>query len=216
MYNTRSENRNENDRSRIEKKRVPTDEEYWKNWPGNCMYNEDLKWGCSYAIQYLQKIAPQYKASGRKGLVIFDIDDTIVFGDPAEVIGVKEMELGRHKGQEVFILPVNQSVVKVANVARSLGFIIICLTARPKESQLASATNLNMFNVPYDKLIMNEKDQDPFFKIHVRKKLSEIEGQDVILTIGDQVFDVFLPGPTSAAIKLPSPESKCSYAYIPS
>ena len=192
-----------------------TDEAYFSGWPGACMYNEDLKWACSIAIQYLTKIAPQYKASGKKGLVVFDIDDTIVFGDPAEVVGVKEMELGRHKGQEVFILPVNQSVVKVANVARALGFSIICLTARPKESQLASATNLNMFNVPYDQLIMNEKDQDPFFKIHVRKKLNSVENQDVVCTIGDQPFDCYLPGGNCAAIKLPSPEQKCSYAYIP-
>jgi len=189
-----------------------SDEDYFNGWPAS-MYNEDLKWASAHAIQYLTKIAPQLKAAGKKGIVVFDIDDTLVFGDPAEVIGLKEMEWV-HKGQSVFILPVNDSIVKIAHVARQLGFRIVCLTARPIESKLASATNLNMFKVPYDDLIMNEKDQDPFFKIHVRQKLDSIPGQEVIATIGDQITDLLLCG-KAAAIKLPTPESKCSYVYLP-
>lgn len=190
-----------------------SDELYFKGWPGASPYTTDLKWACQMAIQYLQKIAPSYKNSRKIGLVVFDIDDTLCFGDPASVIGVREMEMGIHQGQDVFILPMNNSVVKVAKVARELGFKIVALTARPAESKLASITNLNMFNVPYDMIIMNDKDEDPFFKIRIRRQL-EKPGQDVVMTVGDQPMDVYLPG-GAAVIKLPDPELKCSYAYFP-
>jgi hypothetical protein len=195
-----------------------SDEQYYKGWPNKSPYNDDIKWACQISIQYLQKIAPKYKNSGKIGLVIFDIDDTLCMGDPANVIGVREMEMGTHKGpdgdeQDVFILPMNNPVVKVAKVARQLGFKIVALTARPQESRLASVTNLNMFNVPYDMIIMNNKEEDPHFKIRIRNQLQK-PGQDIVMTVGDQPMDVYLPG-NSAAIKLPDPELKCSYAYIP-
>jgi predicted secreted acid phosphatase len=196
-----------------------SDEAYYKGWPGKCPYNDDLNWAAKLAIQYLEKISPRYKGTGKIGLVIFDLDDTIFMGDPAQVIGIVEMSLGMHKGpngeeQEIFILPVNRQIVKVANVARQLGFKIVCLTARPQESQLASVTNLNMFSVPNDMLLMNNKDEDPFFKIRVRRQLSSTPNQDIVLTIGDQFTDLYFPG-SAAAIKLPDPESKVSYAYFP-
>jgi hypothetical protein len=208
-------------------------EEYFKNWPNKCPYNDDINWACSISIQYLTKIAPMYKkGSGKIGLVIFDLDDTIFFGDPANVVGVTEMSLGLQQGpkckecvanrtdcnkckpQEVFILPPNKQVVKVANTARELGFKIVMLTARPIESQLASVSNLNMFNIPHDMLIMNDKDEDPFFKIRVRRKL-QLPNQDIVLTCGDQFTDIYLPGPKTCAIKLPDPDSLCAYAYVP-
>ena len=91
---------------------------------------------------------------------------------------------------------------------------IICLTARPQESQLASVSNLNMFNIPHDMLIMNDKDEDPFFKIKIRRQLVK-PNQDIVLTIGDQFTDIYLPGTNTAAIKLPDPDSTCSYAFFP-
>lgn len=190
-----------------------SDEQYWKGWPSKCPYNDDIKWACKIAIEYLNKIAPKYRNSNKVGIVVFDIDDTLCFGDPANVIGVREMELGVHNGQEVFILPMNNPVVKVAEVAHKHGFKIVALTARPKESKMASITNLNMFRVPFDHIIMNDGDEDPFFKIRVRRNLQK-QNQDVVLTVGDQPFDVYLPG-KAAAIKLPDPEDKMSRAYIP-
>jgi hypothetical protein len=207
---------------------------YWTGWPGKCPYNDDVNWACSIAIQWLQKIAPNYKKSGKTGLVVFDLDDTLFMGDPEHIIGMTEMSLGNQKpprcadcvknnrqeckgcsSQEVFILPPNKQVVKVANVARELGFKIVCLTARPKESQLASVANLNMFNIPHDMLIMNDKDEDPFFKVRVRQKLSAPANQDIVCTIGDQFTDIYLPGKNTCAIKLPDAESKCAYVYVP-
>lgn len=196
-----------------------SDEAYYKGWPGKCPYTTDVNWAASIAIDYLKKIAPKVKAAGKIGLVIFDLDDTLFMGDPAKVVGIEEMSLGLHKGpngqeQEIFILPVNRQIVQVANTARALGLKIICLTARPAESQLASISNLNMFAIPNDGLIMNDKDEDPFFKIKVRRQLAADPKQIVVLTIGDQFTDLYFPG-TAAAIKLPDPDSKASYAYIP-
>jgi hypothetical protein len=202
---------------RISVEGTASDEQYFKGWPMKCPYNEDLDWGASIGIKYLKMLAPTFKQGGRNfgktGIVVLDIDDTLVFGDPAGVIGVKEMELGTHNGQDVFILQPNNQIVQLANVSRQLGFKIIALTARPMESKMASITNLKLFKIPHDMLVMNDKDDDPHFKIKIRRSL-EKPNQTVVLTVGDQITDCLLCG-TSAAIKLPDPERKCCYAYIP-
>lgn len=183
---------------------------YWKGWPFTGEYMKDLNWAAAVGKQYLDKIAT--KPSAKKKCVIFDIDDTIVFGDPDEAIGVKDMDLGVHEGQCVFILPRNKPIVKLAEHAKKLGMLVIMLTARPAESRLASKTNMEEYNIPYDAIIMNEKDEDYFFKIRVRRNIET--KYDIVLTIGDQINDCMCPG-TAAAIKLPDPESMCSYAWIP-
>lgn len=185
-------------------------DQYYKSWPLKSKYNDDLKYASSVAIDYLKKIEHIYKKQGITGLVIFDFDDTLVFGDPANTVGVQEMTIG----QEIFILPPNNLIVKIAQVAREKGFKIIILTARPKESKLATIVNLNMFNIPYDMLIMNDADSDPQFKTKIRKQLVK-EKQKIVLTIGDQLTDLYLPGANTACIKLPDPDSLCSYIYIP-
>lgn len=184
-------------------------EAYYSGWPGKCPYNDDLNWGCGLAIKYLDKVVNEVRSSGKKGVVVFDVDDTLVMGDPAKVIGIVDMEIG----SDIFVLPPNLQVVAVANKAKSLGFEVIALTARPPESKLATTSNLKMMGIPCNQLIMNEKDDDPCFKIKVRKDL-ERQGKKVVLTMGDQPFDCFMPG-EAAAIKLPDPESMCCYAFFP-
>jgi hypothetical protein len=49
----------------------------------------------------------------------------------------------------------------------------VCLTARPETSRLASITNLNMFDIPFDAIIMNDRDEDYFFKIKTRRQLEK-------------------------------------------
>ena len=184
--------------------------QYWIKWPSGGDYVQDLNWACKAAIQYLRKV----KQSGQnytRPCVLFDVDETLVFGDPEEKVGVREMELGDHNGQPVFVLPPNPQIVKIALEAKKLGFSIIVLTARPKTSKLATITNMDMFRIPYNQLIMNERDEDPEFKIRIRRMISK--NNTLLLTIGDQCCDVLLPG-KSAALKLPDPESKCSY-FLP-
>lgn len=205
-------------------------EKYFNNWPGNCPFNEDIQWAANVAIQYLKKIAPQYKQNSKTGIVVLDLDDTVFFGDFDSVVGVEEMsfkfrqcikncrkmgQLCSCKEQDIFILPTNKQIVNVAATAKQLGFKVVMLTARPPESKMASIANLQMFNIPYDALIMNDKDEDPFFKIKIRRQLSSIPNQQVVLTMGDQITDCYLPGGNCCCIKLPDSDSHASYAYIP-
>jgi len=103
--------------------------------------------------------------------------------------------------------------VKLAEYAKANGFMIIVLTARPKTSRTASLENLKEFKIPFDALIMNDSDDDPCFKVNVRRRIAG--KYDVCLTIGDQVTDLLCPGPNCAAIKLPDPTSLFSYAWVP-
>lgn len=185
--------------------------EYWNGWPSKGQYHNDLMWAAKVSVDYLNKYK-KIKSQKRK-CAVFDIDDTLVFGDPEETIGVREMELGTHNGQEIFILPRNEPIVKLARYCKQNGYMVIVLTARPKTSRLASVTNMNYLSIPYDALIMNEKDDDPHFKINTRRQIAQ--KYDVALTIGDQITDCICPGGRTAAIKLPDKHSKTCYAWIP-
>lgn len=181
--------------------------EYWKNWPRGGEYMKDLQWSSEIATNYLQQLASKIQ-NMENAAVIFDVDETLVFGDPEETLGVREMELGEFQGQSIFILPPNAPIVKICTAAKRLGFKIIILTARPASSKMATITNLDMFKIPYDFIIVNSKDSDPQFKINTRRELQS--KFNVVLTVGDQPCDVLLCG-KSAVLKLPDPLSKCAY-----
>ena len=186
--------------------------DYWRGWPSSSNYVQDLNWGSAVAIDYLNKVKQRIVEKNiQRPCVLFDVDETLVFGDPEEKIGVREMELGDYNGQPVFVLPPNPQIVKIALEAKKLGYTVIILTARPATSRLATVTNLDMFRIPYDKIIMNEKDEDPEFKIRVRRMIGK--NNSLLLTVGDQPCDVLLPGKT-AALKLPDPTSKVCY-FLP-
>jgi len=194
--------------------------EYWQGWPDKCPYLEDLNWASALAIKYLIKLAPVYKENKRIGIVVFDLDDTLFYGDPEDTVGVQEMSLGKHKGkdgsiQDSFILPVNKPIKAIALKARELGFKIVCLTARPLESEVASRHNLWLFDIPYDSVIMNPHENDYWFKVKVRRDLCSKPNQDIVCTIGDRFTDCYLPGGNTCVVKLPEDISKCSYVYIP-
>lgn len=188
-----------------------SNDDYWKGWPSKGNYVSDCMWGYKIGVEILNR----YKKIETKlpKCIVFDIDDTLVFGDPDEVIGVREMELGEHDGQPIFILPRNEPICKLAEEGKKLGYVIVVLTARPSQSKKASITNMNMLHIPNDAIIMNDGDHDPCFKVNVRRKISQ--KYHVALTVGDQITDCLCPGSTAAAIKLPDPTSKCSYAWIP-
>ena len=182
---------------------------YWQNWPKSGKYINDLIWSEKIALAYLNSLLKKIPLR-KTHAVIFDVDETLVFGDPEETLGVREMELGDHKGQSVFILPPNPPIVNIALEAKKKGLKIIILTARPATSKIATLANLDMFKIPYDFIIMNNKDSDPEFKIMARRQLSN--KFDILLTVGDQPCDCLLPG-KSAVLKLPDPDSKCAYFY---
>lgn len=197
---------------------------YFRGWPKpSNYYVQDLIWGMKIGMQYLDRI--KNKSSAKPKCVVFDFDDCLVFGDPASVVGVRDMELGEHDGSEIFILPRNEPIVKLAEYAKANKFQIIILTARPKESREATRWNSNMLRIPFDAIIMNDGDKDPCFKVNVRRRIAL--KYDISLTIGDQITDCLSPGGKTAFIKLPDPGryddekkiwenlSLASYAWLP-
>ncbi len=189
-----------------------SEEAYFKGWNMDSgEYYKDLLWAYSVGKSVLDRY--KVKQTSKSKCAVFDIDDCIVFGDPCKVCGVKDMELGEVNGQEIFILPGNEPIVKLVEYAKVNNFTIILLTARPKESTLASIKNMKMLRIKYDALIMNQGDEDPCFKVGVRRRIAN--KYEVCLTVGDQITDVLCPGANTAFIKLPDPDSKASYAYIP-
>ncbi len=189
-----------------------SDEAYFRGWNTNSgEYYNDLIWAFKVGKSVLDKY--KVKQTPKPKCIVLDIDDCTLFGDPCNVCNVKEMELGEIDGQDIFILPGNEPIVKLAEYAKANNFIIIVLTARPKISTLASRKNLDMLKIPYTALIMNDGDDDPCFKVGVRRRIAN--KYEVCLTVGDQITDVLCPGANTAFIKLPDPTSKASYAYIP-
>jgi len=182
---------------------------YFMGWPKKGKYVEDLNWAYKISSKFLEKVATNKKINPRTA-IIFDVDETLVFGDAASVIGVQEMELGDHDGHSIFILPPNPPIVNILRKAKRLGIKIIILTARPGTSKAATIANLEMFKIPFDYIICNNKDSDPEFKSSARKQLSS--KFDILLTVGDQSTDCLLPG-RSAILKLPDPNSLCCYFF---
>lgn len=196
---------------------------YFSGWPKNTNpYVKDLIWAMQIGAKYIDKV--KNVKSSKPKCVVFDFDDCLVFGDPASVVGVREMELGYHDGSDIFLLPKNEPIVKLAEYARAKGLKIIILTARPKGSRDATIWNCREFRIPFDAVIMNDSDSDPCFKLNVRRRIAM--KYDIVLTVGDQITDCLCPG-SAAFIKLPDPgifdersrtwvySSTASYAWIP-
>ena len=175
---------------------------YFLNWPKS-LYNHDLRLAKRNIIEYLNTVSVENKT------ILIDCDDTIFFGDPEQVIGIREMELGMNEdGHEIFILPINREIKDIVLHAKNLGFNVVFWSARPLQSRAATIENLEMFDIPYNELIVNENDEDPDFKIQIIEKLSS--RYNIVCTIGDQEFDCYLP----YAVRLPNPESKKVQIYF--
>ena len=70
---------------------------YWDKWLYNDgEYSKDLKWARYIALKFLKKHSEKYNPE--KCCVVFDLDDTIVFGDPEQAFGIREAEFG-NKGK---------------------------------------------------------------------------------------------------------------------
>lgn len=188
---------------------------YWENWPDDCPYIKDLEIGSKAAGKFLtQRAATIPKDQIKNYLVIFDLDDTLFMGDPEQTLDMVENTWGS-KDNYTFCLPVNISIKRLAQLAFKLGFTIVCLTARPQESKTSSRRNLKLNDIPYHQLIHNDGNEDPYFKSKIRYQFLKT-GKKIICSVGDQFTDLY---PCSSAdtcfIKLPDPDLKCTYIYIP-
>ena len=129
--------------------------------------------------------------------IIMDVDDTLIYTTK----NPDNVKIVKINNNIVFLYPGIKQLVQVAQIAKKLGFKIIILTARPKESFLSTKFNLDLLKVPYDEIYMNNHNQDISFKYKIRQQL--MEKYNVLFTIGDQVGDVNGP-PGLLGIKLPS------------
>jgi len=123
--------------------------------------------------------------------VIFDIDDTLLYTDPADILYLKDRT----------ILQEIKQIGNILRLCRNLGFKIIILTARPTRSYSWSVNNLNYHNLPFDEIYHNLNYPDINFKVSFKQELSLKE--NIILSVGDQWPD--LQGLKDClCIKLPS------------
>ena len=128
--------------------------------------NEVLEWGAKIL---------KHRHKNINDAVMFDIDDTLI-----------ESSTGK---------PMNMPL-RLLNFAKSLGYIIIIITARPKTEEAAKFTleQLKQFNIEPHWLIFSTAEE----KGDIKKQLLQY---NFVLSIGDQITDITN---TKHFIKLPN------------
>ena len=159
---------------------------YFKKWPHGGYYVKDLKNAYQEFLNYISNL---YLDNLVEPAIIIDIDDTILFTDPLNLVGIDKVNL-----------PPNPYIWLIPFICRDFGVKVIILTARNEKWLEHTKNNLNLHNIPYDKIIMN-KTKSSVFKVQKRKNLRR--KYTIIAEIGDQWPDVSDTN-DSLAIKLPS------------
>ena len=172
---------------------------FFKGWPSNGHYIEILNKIYSLVSKYLLNF-PKYKNFA----VIFDIDDTLVFTDPAKTLSYNVEKTYNNN----MIFPANVPIVKIAKLCHKLGLFIIIITARPYATEPSSITNLKLLGINYNLLIHNKEYPNPTFKIKLKKELAK--KYNIILSIGDAWHDI-KDLRNCLCIKLPDPTNLNAY-----
>lgn len=181
---------------------MPNSTNFYKGWPYSGHYFNSLN--NIYYILYNYLI--NFPITGKKYTVIFDIDDTLVYTDHANIFLNKKFPYNLISGYMIF--PPIQQMVDIIKLCKNLGFKIIIITARPYESEKSSKKNLELLNISYDEMYHNNNYPDINFKINLKKKLST--KNNIILSVGDQWPDIQgLNG--CLCIKLPSYQDSNTY-----
>ena len=154
-------------------------QQYYNGWPHTGQYYNTLN--KIYYLLYNYLI--NFPITGKKYTVIFDIDDTLVFTDPLNII-----PNNRNVSNEYMLFPKIPQMVEIIKLCNQLGFKIIILTARPYSSEKSSIKNLEMLGIKYDEIYHNHNYPDITFKIEFKKKISKTNS--IILAIGDQMPDI--------------------------
>ena len=174
---------------------------YYKGYPEKGMYVKDLKRVENFCKK---KILQNKRVKNRT--IVFDFDDTLVYTRPYKPFEINVVEYTKNR-EPIFYLPPIEQMCNVARLARKNGYVIIIITARPPTSEKATIANLNAYNIPYDLVYCDKyKGTNIKFKQQLREKLSK--QCNIIMTIGDQWWDVENPGKDCIGIKLPSPKDK--------
>ena len=174
---------------------------YYKGYPEKGMYVKDLERVENFCKK---KILQNKRVKNRT--IVFDFDDTLVYTRPYKPFEINVVEYTKNR-EPIFYLPPIEQMCNVARLARKNGYVIIIITARPPTSEKATIANLNAYNIPYDLVYCDKyKGTNIKFKQQLREKLSK--QCNIIMTIGDQWWDVENPGKDCIGIKLPSPKDK--------
>ena len=175
---------------------------YYKGWPNSGQYFNKLN--AIYSLLYNYLI--NFPKTGKKYTVIFDIDDTLVYTDHANLYPQKKFPNNWIPGYMLF--PAIPQIVEIVKLCKKLGFKVIILTARPYDSEKSSIKNLEILDIKYDEIYHNKNYPDISFKINFKKHLSK--SNNIILSIGDQWPDI--QGLSDClCIKLPSYQDQNAY-----
>ena len=156
---------------------------FHNGWPNSGQYFKKLNQIYNLLYRYLINIP---KIKNKKYTVIFDIDDTLVYTDHANIFKNKQFPNNWIPGYMLF--PPIPQIVKIIKLCKYLGFKIIILTARPYGSEESSIKNLEILDIKYDEMYHNKNYPDINFKIDFKRKLNRTN--DIILSIGDQWPDI--------------------------
>ncbi len=174
---------------------------YYKGYPEKGLYIKDLK----KVENFCKKQILQNKRVKNR-TIVFDFDDTLVYTRPYKPFEINVVEYTKNR-EPIFYLPPIEQMCNVARLAKKNGYVIIIITARPPSSEKATIANLNAYNIPYDLVYCDKyKGTNIKFKQQLREKLSK--QCKIIMTIGDQWWDVENPGKGCIGIKLPTPKDK--------
>ena len=174
---------------------------YYKGYPEKGLYIKDLK----KVENFCKKQILQNKRVKNR-TIVFDFDDTLVYTRPYKPFEINVVEYTKNR-EPIFYLPPIEQMCNVARLAKKNGYVIIIITARPPTSEKATIANLNAYNIPYDLVYCDKyKGTNIKFKQQLREKLSK--QCKIIMTIGDQWWDVENPGKDCIGIKLPTPKDK--------
>lgn len=165
---------------------------YYKGWPHKGHYVKQLKKAYDAFYYYLSLL---YVETLNRPCVIMDIDDTILFTDPDNQIGLY------HSKNEM--LEPNPYIWTIPYICKQMGIDVIILTARNERWRDHTIENLLLHDIPFDELLMNKGNATNNFKIKIREDIRK--DRDVVAEIGDQWNDVNM-SETSLCLKLPSPD----------
>lgn len=184
--------------------------DYYNGWPNEGLYVNHLY--RAYEISATHLYSLNFK-NWNKPCIVIDVDDTLVFTDPARKLGLHPELRGSVGENPIFLFPPNPWISNIPIIAKHVGVDVIILTARPPTSKLATQINLDELGIPYDEIITASTNSKIDFKMAVKKKIAK--ERDIVLLLGDNLYDVAESGPMTMAIKLPSPDDPWLYVDEP-
>jgi len=149
--------------------------------------------GCNYIDNYINTL----KNKPKKGAVMFDIDDTLLYVKGDTLIPIKP-------------------IIDLLNYCITQDLLIIIITAREQKYRQYTIDDLNNNGINYSFLYLRKspEDDNEMFKSKIKEELFYNYGIKILLSVGDNIIDVI--GPKSGyCLKLPNKTDKKLYEKSP-